>query len=123
MCSLGLINYVQVTDGGKNVFDMVPVDTVSNGIIVSTAHAGQKSGSELDIYNCGTSALHPVTIIEYRDLVTAANKYFAFNKKAFPMYTYLVTNPTELKLKKQVFNTLPMKMLEFASKLPIIGST
>lgn len=56
MCSLGLINYIKVKDGGNNVFDMIPVDIVSNGIIVSTAHAGQKSGNELDIYNCGSSA-------------------------------------------------------------------
>ena len=65
MISLGLINYFQVTDGGKNVFDIVPVDTVSNGIIVSTAHAGQKPGKDLDIYNCGTSSLHPITIVDY----------------------------------------------------------
>jgi hypothetical protein len=40
MCSLGLINYVKVKDGGRNVFDMIPVDTVSNGILITTAHAG-----------------------------------------------------------------------------------
>jgi hypothetical protein len=40
MCSLGLINYVKVKNGGTNKFDMIPVDIVSNGIIVTTAHAG-----------------------------------------------------------------------------------
>ena len=40
MCSLGLVNYVKVNNQGANVFDMIPVDIVSNGIIVSTAHAG-----------------------------------------------------------------------------------
>jgi hypothetical protein len=122
MCSLGLINYVKVPDGGKNVFDVVPVDIVSNGIIVSTAHAGQKPDNELDIYNCGTSSLNPCTIIDYREVVAAGNKYFAFNKKVFPMNVNLITNPTELKLKIQLFNTLPLKLLEITSKLPIIGN-
>ena len=108
MCSLGLINYVKVKDGGSNVFDMIPVDTVSNGILITTAHAGQKPGNELDIYNCGTGDVHPIHIHEFRTIATAANKYFAFDKKAFPMSTNLITNETEYKVKKHLFNTLPV---------------
>lgn len=62
MCSLGLINYIKASNEGLNKFDMVPVDIVSNGIIVATANAGSKAGNELDVYNCGTSVENPITM-------------------------------------------------------------
>jgi hypothetical protein len=52
-CSTGLINYIHAK--GYNIFDMIPVDIVTNGLIVATAHAGSKPGNELDVYNCGSS--------------------------------------------------------------------
>jgi hypothetical protein len=51
------------------------------------------------------------------------NKYFEFNKKAFPAYLEMIDNKTEYLLRKQLFNTIPLKMLEFTSKLPIVGGT
>lgn len=122
MCSVGLINYVKVANNGSNAFDMVPVDIVSNGIIVSTAHAGQKPGNELDIYNCGTSARNPISMLEYKDHVQEASKYFAFNKKAFKTNIEMITNETEYKFKKYIGNTLPVKIAEVASQIPYIGT-
>lgn len=46
---------------------MIPVDIVTNGIIISTAHAGSKQGNELDIYNCGTSDQNPISVCGYKD--------------------------------------------------------
>jgi fatty acyl-CoA reductase len=85
MSSLGLINYIKISSGGSNRLDMVPVDIVSNGIIVATANAGTKLGNELDIYNCGTSVENPITMSEYREIVLKVNKFFSFNKKVFPV--------------------------------------
>jgi fatty acyl-CoA reductase len=56
LASLGLMNYMYISTGGTNNFDVIPVDIVSNGIIVTSANAGTKKSGELDIYNCGTSA-------------------------------------------------------------------
>ena len=56
--SLGLIHRVNM--GGHNRFDIIPVDYVTNGLIVTTADA-VSSGENLTIYNCGTSDANPVT--------------------------------------------------------------
>jgi hypothetical protein len=106
MASLGLINYIKVYNGGHNSFDVIPVDIVSNGIIVTTANAAQqpqKPGKNLDIYNFGTSGQNPISFVGYADLVKKGNKYFSFNKKVFPVRTEMITNPTEYKVKKMMF--------------------
>ena len=39
LVGLGLINFIHAA--GDNRFDIVPVDIVTNSIIIATAHAGQ----------------------------------------------------------------------------------
>ena len=59
----------------------------------------------------------------YKEHMMNNNKYFEFNKKAFsPAYMEMIDTKTEYLVKKQLFNTIPLKMLEFTSKLPIVGS-
>ena len=60
---------------------------------------------------------------KYIEHMMNGNKYFEFNKKAFPAYLEMIDNRTEFKLRKQLFNAIPLKILEFTSKLPIVGST
>jgi alcohol-forming fatty acyl-CoA reductase len=103
MSSLGLIKYIKVYKGGNNSFDVIPVDIVSNGILVTTANAGCKNEKTLDIYNCGTSGQNPISMIGYANCVKKANKSFSFNKKVFPVKTEMITNPTEYKVKKMIF--------------------
>jgi fatty acyl-CoA reductase len=39
---LGLVNYANTS--GKSEFDLIPVDIVTNGIIITTAHCHQFGG-------------------------------------------------------------------------------
>ena len=66
---LGLVNYIHVPGGGNNAFDVIPVDTVSNGIICTTVYGAKKEGNALDIYNCGTSGQNTLTMNGYKDMM------------------------------------------------------
>lgn len=45
LSGLGLINFINIT--GDNCFDVIAVDIVSNGILVTAANAGTKRIKEL----------------------------------------------------------------------------
>lgn len=70
--ALGLVKRVNLE--GKNRFDVIPVDYVTNGLIVTTADA-VSSGQKLTIYNCGTSDANPVTPSVYVMTMIHALKY------------------------------------------------
>lgn len=63
MIQLGVITTIDET--GESRADIVPVDIVSNGIIIATAHCGAvskaTSSNNMYIYNCGTSQKNTIT--------------------------------------------------------------
>ena len=48
-------------------------------------------------------------------------KWFSFNNKVFPVHVTYDNNLPKYKLKVKLFNELPMKMMEYVSKIPKIG--
>ena len=60
--SLGLVSRLNME--GLNHFDMVPVDYVTNGLLIATANAGQ-TNELLGIYNCGTSHVNPLNSLVF----------------------------------------------------------
>jgi fatty acyl-CoA reductase len=81
MGGMGLIPYINA--GGQNLFDMVPADIVSNGILVSTCKQGIDRSPKLDIYNMGTSEKNPITMGQYKDMTISCFQFFKFNKGPF----------------------------------------
>lgn len=76
---LGGSGYISWLPGdGSNNFDIVPVDFVTNGMFIATAH-GALSNEGLHIYNCGTSVQNPITILMYKNIMIEAYKYQKFN--------------------------------------------
>lgn len=55
----GIVNYVR--GKGENIADLVPVDYVSNSIIVATAFEANKPN--IAVVHCGTSHANPITWI------------------------------------------------------------
>ena len=52
-----------------NPFDVIPVDIVSNGVLIATAYHGQESTKDsLTIYNCTTSSQNPISMEGYKDI-------------------------------------------------------
>jgi len=104
MSGLGLINYINAQ--GVNRFDVIPVDIVTNSIIVATAN-GANVEPMMEIYNCGTSVQNPITMEGYKVHMINALNYHEFNKRAMPVSLEFVKNKLEFKLKKGVWNDLP----------------
>lgn len=64
MTGIGLINFVN--SEGINHFDIIPVDIVTNSILVVTAN-GAMQPEQLEVYNCGTSRINPLTVGNFKD--------------------------------------------------------
>lgn len=82
MICLGVITVID--ESGNSKADIIPVDIVSNGIIITTAHSAQVSEPDkgsLFIYNCGTSQNNVLSWNQYTDGVVDACKYLEFNRK------------------------------------------
>lgn len=73
--SLGLVSRLNMD--GLNRFDMVPVDYVTNGLLIATANAGS-SDEILGIYNCGTSHVNPLNSRDFIKAVILPLKYSKF---------------------------------------------
>ena len=73
--SLGLVSRLNME--GVNNFDMIPVDYVTNGLLIATANAGS-SDELLGIYNCGTSHVNPLNSKKFIDAVLLPTKYSKF---------------------------------------------
>ena len=82
MTGLGLINYIQANT--DNNFDIVPVDIISNSILITSAYAAREKGC-LHIYNQGTSQVNPLTFLNFKENLLNYAKNFDFNKKIFPI--------------------------------------
>jgi hypothetical protein len=96
MICLGVIT--QIDETGESRADVIPVDIVSNGIIITTAHCAQISNPDgkgnLFIYNCGTSDKNPITWKRYGQGLVEANKYLEFNRKIRPVdFKFIGTDP------------------------------
>ena len=64
---LGVIQYAKIN--GKLIGDLVPVDTVSSAILVSTAY--NMNQRNMPIVHVGTSDLNPSTWFEMREDITS----------------------------------------------------
>ena len=64
MTGLGLINFINAR--GYNRFDVIPVDIVTNSLIVTTAYSATQPRT-MEVYNCGTSNVNPITMLGYKN--------------------------------------------------------
>jgi hypothetical protein len=119
MTGLGLINFINAR--GYNRFDVIPVDIVTNSLIVTTAYSATQPRT-MEVYNCGTSNVNPITMLGYKNSMIKNFQYHAFNRQALPVNLEFIENPTEFNVKKALFNEFPLKMLNLASKLPVVGT-
>ena len=105
MVGVGIINFIPARC--DNNFDVVPVDIVSNGIIITSAYAARENGC-LHIYNQGTSQINPVTMSAYKENILQYFKFFSFNRKVFPVKVQFIRNELEYKIKTKLFKDIPI---------------
>ena len=119
MVGTGILNFAHCR--GDNHIDLIPVDIVTNSIIITAAHAARQNGC-LHVYQSGTSTNNPITMDEYREHFLRYFKYFSFNKKAFHVRIEYVRSKFEYEIKTKLFEEIPIKFYEMAAKLPYFGS-
>jgi len=78
LVGLGLINYIRAR--GDNKFDLIPVDIVTNHILIATAYGAEKKPGEMHVYNCGSSHSNPITMGGYKDRMISNFRHMRFSK-------------------------------------------
>lgn len=119
LTGLGLINFINAK--GDNKFDMIPVDIVTNSILVATAYAISQP-PKMEVYNSGTSVSNPITMLGYKDEMIRSFQFHKFNRQAFPVHVQFVKSKTEYNIKKAIYQEIPTKILQGISNLPYVGT-
>lgn len=119
LTGLGIIHFMHAS--GRLWFDVVPVDIVSNHILISTAYGPQYPG-EMRIYNCATSSTNPISVGDFKDAMIRGYRLEKFNQQAGPIHLEFVEDANKYKIKKTLLDDLPIAIFRKAAELPVIGS-
>ena len=114
LAALGVVRYLN-SDMGMTRFDLIPVDIVSNHILVSTAYAPFEYVGKMSVYNCGSSQSNPLYFWQYREKLLTQWVYYRMNKQIFPIRVDFIKSKTELKFRKMITQDLPFKALQTAT--------
>jgi len=76
---MGLLRFVHMTK--KMIVDLVPCDYVSNGILAATAYTGLGPPATLNLLHISSSAMRPVTMQNFLDIMLEHIKYNPYTKQ------------------------------------------
>ena len=111
---------------GHNHFDVIPVDAVTNAMIISTANQIDKLKREgkdsMTVFNCGTSVTNPITMEGYGATLVKAYKFFSFNKKQDFAQLKFHKNKKVFEFMKKIRMELPIQMMQAISNMPLVGT-
>ena len=77
---------------------------------------------DLQIVHVSSGNLNPIILQEVQELVHEYAKFNPFYRQVGPTNSYFVSNPKVFEFLIAVTETLPIKIMDFASQLPYIGS-
>lgn len=101
---------------------MIPVDIVTNSILLTTCHTAL-SKQQLHIYNCAASDQNPCPLVDYADHALRAYDVLQLNQRITDTpYIDFISNPLEFDIKSYLHMGLPIKLLEWASSIPYLGT-
>jgi hypothetical protein len=120
LVGLGLVNFIRARSVNK--FDIIPVDIVTNHILIATAYGAEKLKGQLSVYNCGSSHANSITMGGYKDRMITNFKKLRFTKQAFPVSLEFINDHRVYKTKKAVFEYIPDYLITKASEMPVIGT-
>jgi len=119
LTGLGIINYLPAA--GSTVLDVIPVDLVTNQIILGSAYA-PRAPQSMQVYHCSTSQQNPLSLDLYKNSMVKGLRTERMNKQIGPISMEFVPNRNIYKLKLKVFDDIPMQILSGFSKLPFVGN-
>ena len=119
--SIGVVRHSWIAE--TNPFDVIPVDIVSNGILVVTAyHGGDKNSEKFQVYNCSTSSQNPLTAEGYKDVGIKGTLYTQLHGQIIrPMRLPHYRSNLEFKANKFIWQDLLLHLLDAGTSLPIAG--
>lgn len=117
--ALGILKHLHIPK--PNPFDLIPVDIVSNGILVATAYHGSDiDSSKLTVYNCTTSSQNPLTVEGYKDVALENAIYFQVKGQVFrPIGISHTRSRVDYHFRKLISEQLPIYVMEALSLLPM----
>lgn len=118
---LGLINYLYVKK--EQILDLVPVDYVSNAIIVATAYCGRfgVSGQPLVVHS-SSSQLNPISIWEILTILLRYNSKNPSSRQVKDPWVICASNKIVYDSLFYLTQALPLRILQSVSTLPVVGS-
>ena len=119
--SIGVVRHSWIAK--TNPFDVIPVDIVSNGILVATAyHGGDEKSEKFQVYHCSTTSQNPLTAEGYKDEGIKGTLYTQINGQVIrPMRLPHYRTDLEFRANKFIWQDLPLHMLDAGTSLPIAG--
>ena len=116
---LGGLGLIQLVHKPKenNVFDIIPVDIVSNGLLCATADASS-SAQRLTIYNSATSVQNPITLEDYKDIVLNFYKFYALRNQQYTANARFIKSKFQYELRKELTERLPIRAFSLLANLP-----
>ena len=125
LCILWLMGAMpfMYTETGENALDMIPVDVVTNGLLVATSHSAQAK-QMLHIYNSATSAENPLSFNKFKGIGLYRARYFHLNKRMFKddLYFKFIHTKWEYDMRIKLQMKLPLKALNVAANTPVVGT-
>ena len=107
---------------GKVKIDITPVDIITNNILITTCH-GALANQQIHIYNCATSVSNPVSISEYKTCLISAYNQIQLNQRARDkIQVTFEESELNYNIKKSLYQEAPIKVIDFVSKMPLVGS-
>jgi hypothetical protein len=97
LSALGLMKYVH--GDGSNPFDVIPVDYIVNGILI-TSCKGAKGKNYFEVYNAGSTDGNMITMKDYRDLGLGGYKNHRYDLQQFPALVNFIPSELEFKIRK-----------------------
>jgi fatty acyl-CoA reductase len=111
----GILRVVPLKDDG--VADLIPVDTVSNMLIIAGWQRANMTGNALPILHCTSGQLNPVTWGEYNVLFTdACRKYPLVSALRYPKVAGTMS-PWYYKINHALNHVLPAHCLDLMTRL------
>ena len=102
-----------------NHFDIIPVDIVSNSIVLATAFHGCEPNKDLSVYHTSSSSQNPITIEGYMEVGGNMVQYTIIHGKIFkPFKIKFSRNKMVYQVKAALREELPVQAMEVIGKVP-----
>ena len=107
-----------VNGDGSGPFDIVPVDFVVNGMLISTCK-GAMEQNYFEVYNAGTSYSNQITVKDYRNIGLKAYSNKRFSQQQFKAVVNFIPSKFEFDFRKNIEEYIPIKLFQYFAKSPL----